>query len=68
MVNDPVTVDGTLRTLSEAERSDWGAVETFAKSKLASVDVFSMDPGEVTFSWYVLDPTSFSGRKGVNPT
>ena len=63
-----VIVDGTLRTLSEAERNDRGALETFAKSKLASVDVFSMDPGEVTFSWYVLDPTSFSGRKGVNPT
>jgi nitroimidazol reductase NimA-like FMN-containing flavoprotein (pyridoxamine 5'-phosphate oxidase superfamily) len=63
-----VIVDGTLRTLSEGERNDREAVETFAKSKLASVDVFSMDPGEVTFSWYVLEPTSFSGRKGVNPT
>lgn len=62
-----VIVDGNLTTLSDAERNERGTVETFAKSKLASVDVFSMDPGEVTFSWYVLEPTSFSGRKGVNP-
>lgn len=63
-----VIVDGTITKLAESERDDRDAVATFAKSKLASVDVFSMDPGEVSFSWYVLEPTAFSGRKGVNPT
>lgn len=61
-----VIVDGELSTLSQETVQERGVIATFAKSELASVDVFSMDPGEVDFSWYLLEPTEFSGRKGAS--
>ena len=60
-----VIVEGTLTSLTEAERAERDVLSVFAKSKLASVDVFSMDPNEVSFSWYCLEPDSMSGRKSV---
>lgn len=60
-----VVVDGKLAPLSERELTDRDAAATFANGKLASVDVFSMDPDDVSFSWFRLAPSSMSGRKSA---
>ncbi|MEF8756657.1 MAG: pyridoxamine 5'-phosphate oxidase family protein, partial [Halobacteriales archaeon] len=60
-----VVVDGYLAPLSETDRERRNAVSAFGRAELASVDVFSMDPDDVTFSWYRLSPSSISGRKSA---
>lgn len=60
-----VIVDGTLTRLSGDEALDRGALAAFGRAKLASVDVFTRDPSDATFEWYVLEPTAFSGRKSI---
>ncbi|MFB6074088.1 MAG: pyridoxamine 5'-phosphate oxidase family protein [Haloarculaceae archaeon] len=60
-----VVVDGTLSRLSPSAVRERHVLETFAAGDLASVDVFDRDPDDLTFEWYVLEPASFSGRRGV---
>lgn len=62
-----VIVDGTVSPLSADQLENRSVLSVFADSKLASVDVFSMDPGEVAFSWYRLEPSAMSGRKSSGP-
>lgn len=61
-----VIVDGTLTRITREEALDRGALEAFGTAKLASVDVFTRDPSEVDFEWFVLEPTAFSGRKSAS--
>ena len=60
-----VVVDGALESLSELEIRQRDVLSVFADSKLASVDVFSPDPAEISFDWYVLEPTDITGRQGA---
>jgi nitroimidazol reductase NimA-like FMN-containing flavoprotein (pyridoxamine 5'-phosphate oxidase superfamily) len=62
-----VIVDGTVSSLSADQLENRDVISVFADSKLASVDVFSMDPGDVAFSWYRLEPSAMSGRKSAGP-
>ncbi|AKH98362.1 pyridoxamine 5'-phosphate oxidase family protein [Halanaeroarchaeum sulfurireducens] len=60
-----VVVEGELTFISESEARRQGAIELFATSQFASVDVFSRNPDEVDFQWYrIADPT-YSGRTSV---
>jgi hypothetical protein len=61
-----VVVDGSLSPLTQQEVRDRGGLEAFASSNLASVDVFSRDLADISFEWFVLDPTSISGRQSVS--
>ncbi|WP_070364238.1 pyridoxamine 5'-phosphate oxidase family protein [Halodesulfurarchaeum formicicum] len=58
-----VILTGELSKLSAAEVDSRDVISVFANAKLASVDVFSMDPADVEFAWYRLDPSTMSGRK-----
>jgi len=60
-----VVVDGHLKRLSTEEVRDRDVHAVFADSKLASVDVFSPDPSEISFEWYALTPTDMTGRQGA---
>jgi nitroimidazol reductase NimA-like FMN-containing flavoprotein (pyridoxamine 5'-phosphate oxidase superfamily) len=60
-----VVVDGQLERLSSEEVRDRNVHAVFADSKLASVDVFSPDPSEISFEWYALTPTDMTGRQGA---
>jgi len=60
-----VVIDGTLSPLSYADVRKRDVLEVFASSKLASVDVFSEDTSELSFEWYVLEPSSMSGRQSA---
>lgn len=60
-----VVVDGELRRLSADAVREQDVHSVFADSKLASVDVFSPDPSEISFEWYALEPTGITGRQGA---
>lgn len=60
-----VVVDGQLKRLSADEVRDRDVLSVFADSKLASVDVFSPEPSEISFEWYALTPTDITGRQGA---
>ena len=60
-----VVVDGTLSELSEADVERRDVLESFKGGSLASVDVFNRPLSDVSFEWYVLDPSSISGRQGA---
>lgn len=60
-----VVVDGTVERLTAEEARRRNVFEAYADSSLASVDVFTRDPAEVAFDWYVLDPADTSGRRSV---
>lgn len=62
-----VIVDGDLTRLTPEEAFDRGARDAFETANLASLDVFTRDPSKVTFEWFVLEPTAFSGRKSAGP-
>jgi len=61
-----VVVDGTLTRLSDEEARNRDVLTAYADSKLASVDVFERDLSEISFHWYVIDPTDISGRRSVS--
>ena len=58
-------VQGTLSKLSREAVQERNVAAAFARGELASVDVFIQDLSEVEFEWYVLEPTSISGRQSV---
>ena len=60
-----VVVDGTLSELSEADVDRRDVLESFKGGSLASVDVFNRPLSDISFEWYVLDPSSISGRQGA---
>ncbi|CCQ37446.1 FMN-binding domain protein [Natronomonas moolapensis 8.8.11] len=60
-----VVVDGTLSELSEADVERRDVFENFKHGSLASVDVFNRPLSDISFEWYVLDPSAISGRQGV---
>lgn len=60
-----VVVDGTLSELSEADVERRDVLESFKGGSLASVDVFNRPLSDISFEWYVLDPSSISGRQGA---
>lgn len=60
-----VVVDGTLSKLSEADVDRRDVFESFKTGNLASVDVFNRSLSDISFEWYVLDPSSISGRQGA---
>ncbi|CAI50452.1 FMN-binding domain protein [Natronomonas pharaonis DSM 2160] len=60
-----VVVEGTVSKLSRDEVREREVVTAFAKSELASVDIFVPDLSEVDFEWYMLDPETLSGRRSV---
>jgi len=60
-----VVVDGTLSKLSEADVDSRDVFESFKTGSLASVDVFNRSLSDISFEWYVLDPSSVSGRQGT---
>lgn len=60
-----VLLEGELSKLSEAQVESRDVLSVFANAKLASVDVFSMDPAGVEFAWYRLDPSTIRGRKST---
>ena len=62
-----VVIDGTLSPLSYADVRKRDVLEVFASSKLASVDVFSQDSADLSFEWYVLEPSAISGRQSATP-
>lgn len=58
-------VQGSLSKLSREAVQERNVAAAFARGELASVDVFVQDLSEVEFEWYVLEPTSISGRQSV---
>jgi nitroimidazol reductase NimA-like FMN-containing flavoprotein (pyridoxamine 5'-phosphate oxidase superfamily) len=60
-----VVVDGSLTRLSDEAARERGAVDAFAGSDLASVDVFNRDLSDISFDWYALEPSSMSGRRST---
>lgn len=60
-----VVVDGTLSRLSDDAVRERNVLEAFASSELASVDVFNRDLSEISFEWYVLEPSTIEGRHGA---
>lgn len=59
-----VVVDGTLSQLSNNDVRERNVFEAFASSELASVDVFNRDLAEISFEWYILEPSRIEGREG----
>lgn len=60
-----VVVDGSLSELPKNELERRGVLESFRNGSLASVDVFNRALSDVSFRWYVLEPSSISGRQGT---
>ncbi|WP_311172052.1 pyridoxamine 5'-phosphate oxidase family protein [Halobellus ordinarius] len=60
-----VIVDGSVSRLSNEEIRDRDGLSAFAESEMASVDIFTRDLANLDFDWYVLEPTSISGRRSV---
>ncbi|QZX99151.1 pyridoxamine 5'-phosphate oxidase family protein [Halobaculum rubrum] len=58
-----VIVDGSLTKVSSDAVDEGTMLDAYAESNLASIDVFSRDLSDISFEWYVLDPTEFSGRQ-----
>lgn len=60
-----VVIEGTLSDLAgkDIERQD--VLEAFSSSDLATVDIFGGGLSEITFEWYVLTPSSMSGRQST---
>ncbi|MFC6873347.1 pyridoxamine 5'-phosphate oxidase family protein [Halobellus marinus] len=60
-----VIVDGSVSRLSNEEIRDRDGLSAFAESEMASVDIFTRDLANLDFDWYVLEPTSITGRRSV---
>lgn len=60
-----VVVEGSLVALPQAAASQQDALDAFANGALATVDVFDRDLFDLSFDWYVLEPSSISGRRSA---
>jgi nitroimidazol reductase NimA-like FMN-containing flavoprotein (pyridoxamine 5'-phosphate oxidase superfamily) len=60
-----VIVDGTLTRLPPDDDRTQAALDAFTDGELASVDVFNRELSEISFDWYVLEPSGISGRRSV---
>ena len=61
-----VIVEGSVSKLSPQGVRERDVVNIFANSKMASVDVFARDLSEISFDWYLLEPSDISGRWSGN--
>jgi len=57
-----VVIEGRVSKLSAQAVRDRDVIDVFANSKMTSVDVFTRDLSDISFDWYLLEPSEISGR------